>query len=209
MVAHLLDSQPIPFYTGVPPFPSLVFVVYPRVALFLFASISVVSSLIELPLLQACPSNHGMPIEVNLPILFPHHNTYDHDDSTIIPVRALAPAHLISYCANPRTHSLAWCIDIGPCQSLFPYVIHCLLFVVYTFPWSFLAIIIVDMNLLSYPLLLYNLILHCNWWSSVGQSYPACVLHAFRQALCFPPRCDLPCLSCHNDLLSLFGCSLF
>jgi hypothetical protein len=49
------------------------------------------SQLIELPLLQAFPSNHCIPIESNLPILFAHHNTYDHDDSTIIPVRALGP----------------------------------------------------------------------------------------------------------------------
>jgi hypothetical protein len=123
-------SQPILVYTGVPPFQALVFVVAPVVALFLFASISVVSSLIETSLLQARPSNHGLPIEVNLPVLFPRHGTYDHDDSTIIHVRALAPARLISYCASPRTWSLAWWVDTGPCQSLLPYVIRCLLFVI-------------------------------------------------------------------------------
>jgi hypothetical protein len=92
MIAPLLDSQPVPVYRGVPPFPALVFVVSLAVVLLLFTSISVVYSLIELPLLQARPSNHGLPVEVNLPILFPRHGMYDHDGSVIIPVRSLAPA---------------------------------------------------------------------------------------------------------------------
>jgi hypothetical protein len=96
MTTLLLDSQLVLVYTGVPPFHALVSVVAPAIALFLFASISAVSVLIELPLLRARPSNHGLPVEVNLPILFPCHSTYDHDESTIISVRALAPTRLIS-----------------------------------------------------------------------------------------------------------------
>jgi hypothetical protein len=63
----------------------------------LFTSISVVSSLIEISLLRARPAKHGFPVEVNLPILFPHRSTYDHDVSTVIPIQALALACLISY----------------------------------------------------------------------------------------------------------------
>ena len=92
MATPLLDSQPLPVYTRVPPFPALVCVVDNIVALFLFASISTVSSLIEIPLLRACLSNHGLPVEVNLLVLFPYHGTYDHDDSIIIPVWDLAPS---------------------------------------------------------------------------------------------------------------------
>jgi hypothetical protein len=173
MTSPLPSSQLVPVYTWVPPFPALVSVVAPVVTLFLFSSIFVVSSLIETSLQWARPSNHGLSVEVNLPVLFPRHNMYDHDDSVIIRVRALAPARLISYCATPRTYSLAWWVDTSPCQSLLPYVIHCLLFSVDNFPWSFLANLTVDTTFLSYPRLLYNLILHCDWWSSVGQSYPA------------------------------------
>jgi hypothetical protein len=48
-------------------------------------------------LLRAHPSNHGLPIEVKLPILFPLHDTYDHDDSTVIPILDVSLARLIFY----------------------------------------------------------------------------------------------------------------
>jgi hypothetical protein len=129
----------------------------------LFASLPVVCSLIKLPLLRASPSNHGLPVEVEFPILFPRHSTYVHDGSTVIPVLSLAPARLKSYWALPRTRSLAWWINTGLCQSLLPYVINCLLIVVDTFPRAFPTNLIVDMILLSYPRLLYKLIRHCDW----------------------------------------------
>ena len=98
-----MDSQPVPIYTWVPPFPTLVSVVALVVVLFLFASIYVVSSLIETSLLRPCPSNHGLPVEVKLLVLFYGHGPYGHNDSTVIPVLALAPARLISYLATPHT----------------------------------------------------------------------------------------------------------
>jgi hypothetical protein len=86
MVAPLLNSHHVPIYTGVSPFPALVSFGSPYSCTLLFASISTISSLIELVLLWARPSNHGFPIEVNLPVIFPCHGTYDHDDSVVIPV---------------------------------------------------------------------------------------------------------------------------
>jgi hypothetical protein len=97
MEAPFLDSPPVSYpcvYDGS----------YNYALLFTF--IYAVSSLIEISLLWACPSKHGLPVEVNLPILFPRHSTYDPDDSTIILVWALALARLISYCESPHTRSL-------------------------------------------------------------------------------------------------------
>jgi hypothetical protein len=97
MAAPLLNSQPVPVYSGVPPFPALVSFGSLCSCSLLFASLPAVYSLIELSLLWARPSNHGLPVEVKIPVLFPRHSTYDHDDLVIIPVWALAPARLISY----------------------------------------------------------------------------------------------------------------
>jgi hypothetical protein len=112
METTLLNYQPVLVYTWVPPDPALVSFGSSYICVLLFASILVISSLIELSPLWGRPSNHGLPIEVNLPILFPHHSTYDHDELAIILVWALAPARLISYWETPRTWSLAWLIDI-------------------------------------------------------------------------------------------------
>jgi hypothetical protein len=209
MAAPLLNSQHVPIYLGVPPFHALVSFGNLYSCTLLFSSLHVVYSPIDLSLPLARPSNHGLLVEVKLPVIFPHHGTYDHDDSVTIPVRSLAPARLISYWETPHTWSLAWWIDIGPCQSLFPCIIHCMLFVIDTFPRAFPTNLTIDTTLLSYPHLLYNLIIHCDWWSSVGQSYPAWVLRAFRWAFHYPPQCDLPGLSYYHNLLSLVGCSLF
>jgi hypothetical protein len=62
----------------------------------LFTSIPILSPLIEISLLQDHPSKHGLPIEVNLPILFPSRGMYDHDDSNAILVWTLALACLIT-----------------------------------------------------------------------------------------------------------------
>jgi hypothetical protein len=158
MAAPLLFSQPVSVYLGVPPFPTLESVGSLYTCALMFASLPTVCSLIELPLLQAHPSNHGLPVEVKIPIHFPRHGTSVHDDLTVISVVSLALAHLKSYWETSHTQSLAWWINTSLCQSLLPYVINCLLIVVDTFPRAFPTNLTVETILLSYPRLLYNLI---------------------------------------------------
>jgi hypothetical protein len=89
MATPFLRAQPISIYPRVPPFPALVSIGKLFTCALLFVSIPVVCSLIELPLVQYCPSNHGLPIEVEFPVIFPHHGTYVHDGPSVIPVLSL------------------------------------------------------------------------------------------------------------------------
>jgi len=107
IAAPLLHSQPVPVYPGVPPFLILVSFGSLCNCVLLFASLPTVRSLIKLPLLRTRPSNHCLPVEVKLLVLFSGHGPYGYNDLTIIPVLALVPARLISFLATPRTWPLA------------------------------------------------------------------------------------------------------
>jgi hypothetical protein len=163
VIAPLLVTQLAPHFTGVLPFPALVSVVAPAIALLLFVTILVVFPFIDLLSLRSCPSNHGLFIVVISPILFPSGGSYDHDDSSFIPVRISSPTHLRSYCAALCTCTLAWWFASETCHSLLPYVTCCMKFVVCTFPRAFPAIIYVARVMLSYPRWLFMLILHGHW----------------------------------------------
>jgi hypothetical protein len=108
-----LNSPPIPVNPGVPPFRALVFVVAPAIALFLAASIPSASPLMEILLPRTRPCNHGLPIEVVLPILFLCLGMCDHDNLSVIPVPTIVPARCVINCALPRTCSWERCNHTG------------------------------------------------------------------------------------------------
>jgi hypothetical protein len=156
VTAPLLVTQPVPHFTRILPFPTLVSMAAPAIVLLLFVAIRVLFPLINLLLLRSCPSNHGLSIVVIPPFLLFGRSSYDHDDSSFIPVWIPAPSHLTSYCASLITCTLSWRIDSDPCHSLMPYVTCCMQFIVCTFP----TILSVARVLLSYPHRLFMLILH-------------------------------------------------
>ena len=167
VVAPLLVTQPVPHFIRILLFPALVSMIVPAVALHLFVSIPSGYPLIEILLLRACPSNRGLPIVVIPPVLFPCCGSYDHDDSPFIPVWVLALVLLRSCYIYLCTCTLEWRVDSGPSHSLMPYIIRCMHFDFCTFPCAFPTTLSVKRVLLSYPCLLFMLILHGNWWLSV------------------------------------------
>jgi hypothetical protein len=108
VVAPLRYTMHVPKFTRILPFLALVYDIVLVVVLLLFAYLPVVSPLIELPLLRACPSNHGSPTVVSSSVLFPWCGSYDHDDSAFIPVRVPDPARLRFDCTIVRTYTFAW-----------------------------------------------------------------------------------------------------
>jgi hypothetical protein len=138
----------------------------------LLVAIPVVSPLIDLLLLRACPFNHGFPIVVISPILFPYCGSFDHDDLAFILVRVPSPTCLRSDCVSFHTCTLEWWIKFGPCHSLMPYAIRCMWFSICIIPHDFPATLTIERAFLPYPYLPFMLILHGNWWKSVRQSYP-------------------------------------
>jgi hypothetical protein len=71
VVAPLLVIHLVPHFTEILPFLSLVSMVVP-IALLLFMDIPAFFPLIDLLLLRACPSNHGLSVVVITPVLYPH-----------------------------------------------------------------------------------------------------------------------------------------
>jgi hypothetical protein len=67
----------------------------------------------EILLLRARPCNHGLPVEVVLPVLFLCLGMCDHDSPSIIPASALAPAHCVTNFSLHRTCSWKGCDPTG------------------------------------------------------------------------------------------------
>ena len=104
-----LNSPPVPIDPGIPSFQALVFVVASVVVLFSAASIPSASPLMEILLLRDHPCNHGLPVEVVLPVLFLCLGMCDHDIPSIIPVSATALARCVTNFSLPRTCSWKGC----------------------------------------------------------------------------------------------------
>jgi len=84
-----MNSPLVPIDPGVPSFLALVFVVAPIVVLFLTATIPSASPLMVVLLLWTRPCNHGMHVEVVLPILFLYLGMCEHDNPSVILASAM------------------------------------------------------------------------------------------------------------------------
>jgi hypothetical protein len=113
VVVLFLNSPLVPLYPGVPSCWALIFVVAFASALCPITTIPSALPLMEILLLQARPCNHGLLVEVVLPVLFVCLDMCDHDSPFVIPALTIARACCVTNFSLHRTCSWKRCDPIS------------------------------------------------------------------------------------------------